>query len=91
MQQYLVEYIDDKGETLSVDTVRILPIDHVKAERIAGGALFKGENISFEAMYKLAWTASTRLGRTTASFDAWLETIGDINAVEIGNKEDPKG
>jgi len=61
-----------------------------KARKKGLGSAFSGDNLYVEDLYWLAWRADTdatvKNGGTGLLFDAWLDTIADV---EAGGGADP--
>jgi hypothetical protein len=65
-------------------TARVTPKVIVAAERHFGKGMAQlfGDAVTFEALAWVAWTGARLAGRAGDDFDAWLDTIDAIEAVE---------
>jgi hypothetical protein len=74
----------------SVTTVTILPFDMICFERESKKPFAsKDGEVYVESMFKLAYLATVREGKTTLTFDEWLRNVADVDMVDAPKVSTP--
>ncbi len=71
----VLTYLDGR-----VEDVRPSPRARIETERHFGG--LNAQNVQ-EATFYLAWTHLSKSGKVTDLFDTWLDSLADVDEVEI--------